>query len=88
MRRMTRVPLRGSADADVVEVAIDAECDCAFGDAVVSDAVFGVDRVVAGGGFGAGGVGDGWGGVVWGVIGVAAGGCRSKRSCRVGLGAR
>ena len=53
----------GSADADVVEVAIDAQGDgAAVVDAVVTDAEMGVVAAVAGVGFGAGGVGDGGGG--------------------------
>ena len=55
----------GSADADVVEVAVVAEGDFAgFVDAVVADAELAVG-VVVGCGFGSGGVGDGGCGAVW-----------------------
>ncbi len=53
----------GSADADVVEAAVVAQGDVAVvGDAVVADAEMGVVAAVTGGGFGAGGTGDGGGG--------------------------
>ena len=56
----------GSADADVVESAVDAEGDAAgFVDLVVADAVVGVGgAVAAGGGLGKGRVDGGGGGSV------------------------
>ena len=52
----------GSADADVVEPAVVAECDGAcFVDAVVADSEVDVDAVVFGGCFGQPVVDGGWG---------------------------
>ena len=56
--------VEGPSEADVVEVAVDADADLAVVDAVVSDAELGV-VVVVGGGFGAGVVDRGGGGSVW-----------------------
>ena len=53
--------VEGSSESDVVELAVDAEGDGAFVDAVVSDAVLGCGGGV-GAGFWAGVVGDGWDG--------------------------
>jgi hypothetical protein len=57
----------GSADADVVEAAVDAEGEFGVGvDAVVADPVVAAaGGCAAGGGFRACLVGGGWGGVVW-----------------------
>jgi hypothetical protein len=56
----------GPADADVVESSVVAQGhDAGCVDAVVADAGFGVGLVVAGDGFGSGGVRDGWCGVAW-----------------------
>jgi len=57
--------VEGSAESDVVHVAVDAQADASGLDAVVADSELGVGVMVAGGGFGSGGVGDGGGGVVW-----------------------
>ena len=53
--------VEGSSESDVVELAVDAEGDCAFVDAIVSDAVLGGGGGV-GVGFWPGVVGDGGGG--------------------------
>ena len=57
----------GSADADVVESAVDSEGDAAgVVESVGADSVVGVGGPVGGrSGFGTGGVGRCWGGLVW-----------------------
>ena len=64
MSRMTRVPSRVSPEADVVELAVDAQGDAAVVDAVVAEAELGVDVVVTGTGFGPAVVDGGRGGAV------------------------
>ena len=56
--------VEGSAEADVVHVAVDAEADASVGDAVVADSVVWV-VALSGGCFGSGGVGGGGCGSVW-----------------------
>ena len=61
----------GSADADVVEFAVVAECDGAcFVDAVVADSEVDVSAVVFGAGFGEPVVGGGWCGASEGSVGA------------------
>ena len=55
----------GVSEAEVVEVAVDAQGDAAGVDAVVSDAELGVGGVFVWAGFGSGGVGNGGCGVLW-----------------------
>lgn len=57
--------VEGSAESDVVELAVDAQADASGVDAVVADAELAGWLFVAGAGFGSAGVGDGGGGVVW-----------------------
>ena len=57
--------VEGSAESDVVHLAVDAEADASGVDAVGADAELVVGVVVAGAGFGSAVVGDGWGRVVW-----------------------
>ena len=57
--------VEGLSDADVVELAVDAQGDAAGADAVVANAELGVGLLLAGGGFGSCGVRDGWCGAVW-----------------------
>ena len=73
----------GSADGDVVQLAVESERDVAAGgDAVVADPVVGVVVAVAGAGFGSGGVGDG-GGVANGACAWAVTKAPCRRRCRV-----
>jgi hypothetical protein len=55
--------VEGSAESDVVHLAVDAQADAAGVDAVGSDAELAVGLVVVGAGFGSGG--DATAGVVW-----------------------
>ena len=57
--------VEGSSEADVVELAVDAHADVAVVDAVVSDPELVVSGLIAGAGFGPGGVGDGWCRALW-----------------------
>lgn len=57
--------VEGSAESDVVHLAVYAQAHAAGVDAIVADAVFSAGGVFVGGGFGSGGVRDGWCGVLW-----------------------
>ena len=65
MSMMMRVPSRVRPRPMRVELAVDAHADVAVVDAVVSDPELVVSGLIAGAGFGPGGVGDGWCRALW-----------------------